>query len=203
MLLFLAEAIVISLSGVMAPGPITATVVGQGSRSPRAGVLISLGHGVVEFPLMIAVFFGVGRLFDLPYLQAAIGLIGGAFMIVMGIGMLQNAAHSVTGSAGPRSPLVAGILLSLGNPYFLVWWATVGAALVVRSFDFGLIGFVLLAVVHWLCDLVWNTFLSILTFRGGQFFGHRFQRAVFTVCGLLLLVFSVRLVAGTVQSLLN
>jgi threonine/homoserine/homoserine lactone efflux protein len=203
MFLFLAEAVVISLSGVMAPGPVTATVVGKGSHSPAAGPLVALGHGIVEIPLMIAVFFGIGRLLEIPYLQAGIAVVGGAFMVVMGIEMLRSAGQSAPGPAEhERSPLAAGILLSLGNPYFLVWWATVGAALIVRSFEFGLIGFVLLAAAHWLCDLVWSTFLSVLAFKGGQFFGRAFQRAVFVVCGILLLVFSVRLVAGVVQSLL-
>jgi threonine/homoserine/homoserine lactone efflux protein len=82
----------------------------------------------------------------------------------------------------------------------MVWWATVGAALIVRSFDFGLLGFLLLAACHWLCDLVWYSFLSVLAFRGGQFFGRRFQRAVFALCGILLLFFSIRLVAGAIQS---
>jgi threonine/homoserine/homoserine lactone efflux protein len=203
MFLFLAEAVVISLSGVMAPGPVTATVVGKGSRSPGAGPLVAIGHGIVEIPLMVAIFFGVGRVFDIPYLQAAIAIVGGAFMVFMGIGMLRSAGQSAPDPAEhARSPVAAGILLSLGNPYFLVWWATVGAALIVRSFEFGLIGFVLLAAAHWLCDLVWSSFLSVLAFKGGQFFGRTFQRAIFAVCGVLLLVFSVRLVAGVVQSLL-
>jgi threonine/homoserine/homoserine lactone efflux protein len=203
MFLFLAEAIVISLSGVMAPGPVTATVVGKGSHSPHAGPLVAIGHGIVEIPLMIAVFFGVGKLFGIPHLQAAIAVIGGAFMVVMGIGMLRSASQSASGAGEhARSPLMAGILLSLGNPYFLVWWATVGAALIARSFEFGVIGFILLAAAHWLCDLIWSTFLSVLSFKGGQFFGRSFQRAIFVVCGVLLLIFSVRLVTGALASLM-
>jgi threonine/homoserine/homoserine lactone efflux protein len=203
MLLFLTEAIVISLSGVMAPGPITATVVGKGNHSPHAGTLVAIGHGIVEIPLMIAVFLGVGQLFGIPYLQAAIAVVGGIFMVLMGIGMLRSDSQSAAGTGDyVRSPLVAGILLSLGNPYFLVWWATVGAALIARSFEFGVVGFALFAVAHWLCDLVWCTFLSVLAFKGGQFFGRSFQRAIFVVCGVLLLIFSVRLVAGALHSLL-
>ena len=45
------------------------------------------------------------------------------------------------------SPFVAGMLMSAGNPYFLVWWATVGATLVFRAWEFGLWPFVLFAVV--------------------------------------------------------
>ena len=59
LLLFLFEAVLISLSGVMAPGPMTAFAVGKGSESPHAGALIAIGHGIVEVSLMISVFYGV------------------------------------------------------------------------------------------------------------------------------------------------
>lgn len=59
---FLLEASLISLSGVMAPGPLTTVTVGKGSRSPHAGGLVAIGHGIVEFPLMIFIFYGLGVL---------------------------------------------------------------------------------------------------------------------------------------------
>ena len=70
MLSFLFEATLISLSGVLAPGPITAVVVGEGNASPHAGAFVALGHGLVELPLMVAVFYGVGQVVDLPYVRA-------------------------------------------------------------------------------------------------------------------------------------
>jgi len=97
---------------------------------------------------------------------------------------------------------MAGMLLSLGNPYFLVWWATVGAALILRSVSFGLLGFLSFALFHWLCDFVWSYFLSALSFKGGQFFGKRFQKIAFSVCGALLVFFSGRLVVDGVRELL-
>ena len=61
---FLLEAVLISLSGVMAPGPMTAAAVGAGSESPRAGALLAVGHGIVEFPLMVAILYGFGVLLN-------------------------------------------------------------------------------------------------------------------------------------------
>ena len=201
-LLFLLEVLVISLSGVMAPGPISAVAVGKGSESPHAGALVAIGHGIVEIPLMVAVFYGVGQLLSLVYVKVGIALVGGAFLVFMGVSMLRSARRGDTsmGQSG-RSPLVAGILLSLGNPYLFVWWATVGAALIARSFDFGIGGFAALALSHWTCDLVWDYLLSAISFRGGRFFGQRFQQVVFVLCGLLLFFFSGRLVISAVQEL--
>jgi threonine/homoserine/homoserine lactone efflux protein len=203
LLAFLVESVLISLSGVMAPGPITATVVGRGSESPHAGALVAIGHGIVEFPLMVAVFYGVGQLLDLPYVKAGIASVGGLFLLVMGVGMFRSIKQGEVGSREQgRAPVIAGIVLSLWNPYFLVWWATVGAALVLRSVQFGVWGFVAFGLLHWLCDFVWDYFLSALSFKGGQFFGRWFQKAVFLACGGLLLFFGVRLMVGGVRELI-
>jgi len=199
---FLFEAVLISLSGVMAPGPVTTVVVGKGSESPHAGALVAVGHGIVEIPLMIAVFYGIGYLLDLPYVKAVIALVGGAFLLMMGIGMFRSIKQGVVGGSGNgRSPVIAGVMLSIGNPYFLVWWGTVGAVLIMRSAQYGVMGFLVFAVAHWLCDFLWDYFLSALSFKGGQFFGRRFQQVVFAVCGVFLLFFSGKLVIDVVRGL--
>ena len=191
MWVFLFEVVSISLSGVMSPGPMSAATIGQGSRSPHAGAWMAIGHGVVEFPLMIALFFGAGYLFSLPYVRVSIALLGGAFLLFTGVGMLRAIGKASPGArSDDRSPLLAGILLSVGNPYFLIWWATVGIALILRSVQFGLLGFVVLAVTHWLCDFCWCYFLSALSFKGGNFFGKSFQKAIFAISGVFLIFLS-------------
>ena len=62
LVLFLGKVIMISLSGVMAPGPVTAVVIASGARNRYAGILMALGHGIVEFPLMIVIVLGAGTL---------------------------------------------------------------------------------------------------------------------------------------------
>jgi threonine/homoserine/homoserine lactone efflux protein len=191
---FLFEAVFVSLSGVMAPGPITSVSVGYGGKDPRAGAWVAVGHGLVEFPVMAAVFLGVGAVMDLEWVRIGISIIGGVFLLYLGVGMLRGVKTAeITGTQSSRSPLAAGALLSIGNPYFLIWWATVGAGLILRSTEFGLLGFVAFAVGHWLCDLGWDTFLSALSFRGGQFFGKRFQQVIFAVSGGFLLLYSGKL----------
>jgi hypothetical protein len=65
--------------------------------------------------------------------KTAIFILGGLFLIFMGVGMLRNAGTLHAESAGAATtPFIAGILLSIWNPYFLFWWATVGAALIVK-----------------------------------------------------------------------
>ena len=192
---FLLQAAFISLSGVMAPGPLTAVIVGEGNRSPHAGALVALGHGAVEFPLMALLLYGFGHTLDLSLVRPVVDMAGAVVLLVMGTGMIRGArTASIDGvpSAKGISPLWRGALLTAGNPYFLVWWATVGAALLIQSTDHGRLGTGLFALTHWLCDFVWFYFLSALVFRGGRFFGRRFQHIVFAVCGAFLLLLGIR-----------
>lgn len=203
LLLFLFEAVLISLSGVMAPGPITAVTVGKGSESPHAGAMVAIGHGVVEFPLMVLILYGFGYLLGQFYVKALAALVGGLFLFMMAVGMFRSLKEAeVSSSKYTRSPLIAGIILSLGNPYFLLWWATVGATLILRSVSFGVAGFLVFALFHWLCDFFWCYLLSALSFRGGQFCGRRFQQVLFAVCGVLLLFFSGKLILDAIRMLL-
>ena len=192
---FLIEAVLISLSGVMAPGPITAVTVSKGTKSPHAGAIIALGHGIVEIPLMILILYGFGEILKILYIKAIIGLLGGLFLLKMGLGLLQGIKQAkIDSSNDPHSPLMAGIILSLANPYFLIWWATIGSILIFRSITFGLLGFAIFMVLHWSCDFFWCYFLSALSFKGGQFFGKRLQQVLFLICGVFLLFFSSKFI---------
>ncbi|MBN2083739.1 MAG: LysE family transporter [Anaerolineales bacterium] len=202
LLAFLSGAFVISLSGVLAPGPVTAVTIGKGGQSPHSGAWIAIGHGIVEIPLMILLALGVGRFLADPTVKIVFGILGGLFLLYMAVGLMREAGRTaVAASSFSGSPLAAGILLSLGNPYFFVWWATVGVALIMQSWVFGLAGFLALIAVHWLCDFFWSYFLSALSFTGGKFFGKWFQRAVFAVCGVALFGFGGWFLYDAVTSL--
>ena len=175
----------------------------MGARNRFAGVLMALGHGAVEFPLMILLIFGVGRLLTLPSISTAIGLIGGGFLILMGVQMLRGLGEVDTPVVPMtrNGPLAAGIILSAGNPYFLIWWATVGLTLITTAQGFGLWAFGLLAVAHWSCDLVWLTVLSWASFKGATLLGPRRQRIVLAVCAAAMLGFGLYFIAKQVTGL--
>jgi threonine/homoserine/homoserine lactone efflux protein len=198
LLLYLLEVVGISLSGVLAPGPVTAAAIGMGSRNRFAGVLMALGHGAVEFPLMILLLFGVGRLLELPSVGIVIGLAGGGFLIFMALQMFQGLRKSDDQAVRVTKggPLAAGVLLSAGNPYFLLWWVAVGLPLITTAMTtFGLWAFGLMAVAHWSCDLLWLTALSWASFKGSVLLGPKRQRVVLAVCAAAMLGFGLYFIA--------
>ena len=205
MLFFLIEVVVISLSGVMAPGPVTAAAIGMGTRSRYAGMLIAVGHGIVEFPLMILIVLGADRILKLPTAQIVIGLAGGAFLLIMAIQMLSGlrSAEEQKAKVAKSAPVLTGIILSAGNPYFLLWWATVGLALATTAAGIGIWAFAIFAIVHWLCDLVWLGVLSWASFKGSVLLGPRGMRIVLMICSVALFVFGLFFIYNAANILLK
>jgi len=56
-------------------------------------------------------------------------------------------------------------------------------------------------ILHWLTDFLWLYFLSILSFKGGQFFGKKLQQVLFTICGVFLLFFGANFIYEAVKNI--
>jgi len=201
--IFLASALLISLSGVLSPGPMTAAVIGMGGRHRLAGLYVSLGHGIVEAPLILLLFFGAGSFLADERVRIAVGLAGGAYLLYTAWGLLRPARGAETSAPGGKSSpaLLAGVFLSMANPWFLLWWATIGLGLVMGAAKFGAAGVVLFIVVHWLADLAWYTFLSAASHRGVKAFGLGLYRKASVACGLLMVFFGGAFIHGAVRLL--
>ena len=190
---FLVRTVGVSLSGVMMPGPLTAAAIATGARNKYAGALMAAGHGIIEFPLMILIVSGIKWILESSQARIVVGLAGGAFLIIMAIQMLGNlrGAEKQDQIVTRGGPLLVGIILSVGNPYFFVWWATVGLALATTAVGLGVWAFVMFAIVHWLCDLVWLWLLSWASFKGSVLLSGRRQKIVLFVCVIVLFGFGL------------
>jgi len=190
---FLVKALVISMSGVLAPGPMTAAAVAAGTRGGHAGAMLALGHAAVEMPLMVLIVLGAGKLLRRAGVKIGIGLAGGVVLLLLGGQMLRDVWQPMAAAeaSNGRHPFVSGLALSAANPYFLLWWATVGLALAAEASSLGVLAFVIFAVVHWLCDLFWLEALSLASFKGSRLLGPTSQKAVLAVCGAALVGFAV------------
>ncbi len=75
--------IVISASGVMAPGPLFAAAVSYGLRDgKRAGFKMAIGHTIVELPLVILLGIGVFSLESFPEFRTIISILGAITLFV-------------------------------------------------------------------------------------------------------------------------
>lgn len=185
--LFLLSVIAISLTGVMMPGPVTAVTVTKGSQRKEAGALIAIGHGLIEIPLMLLIYFGLAHFLTLTEVKISVGLAGGAVLMWMALNMFRNKPSVFSEQKElAHSSVVAGLVTSAANPYFFLWWATVGAALLVSARDFGGAGVAAMGVTHWLCDFAWLYLLSWMVFKSRPLWTQRVNRIVFGLCSAIL-----------------
>ena len=175
------------------PGPVTAAAIAMGARNRFAGTLMAIGHGIIEFPLMILIMLGMDKLFKSTNAKIIIGLAGGAFLLVMAIQMLRNlrSAEKEQAKVTKSAPVMAGLILSAGNPYFFIWWGSAGLKLATDATALGIWACALFPVVHWLCDCIWFSVLSWASFKGSGLLGPRRQRIILLICSVFLLVFGV------------
>ena len=198
----------VGLSGAMSPGPLTVLTIREAARRGWwAGPIATLGHGVIELLTVALLALGLAAYIDTESAAAAvIALAGGAILVWMGASMLRGLPGTslretvragsgdvaIAVAAGPtleamRRVAPLGALVSVSNPYWVIWWATVGAALTVESLDFGWSGPVAVFVGHILSDLVWLTVVAVAVASGTRWMGDRAYRGLMGVCALFLL----------------
>ena len=191
-------AFIISLSGAVMPGPVLAVTVTHAARQGfRAGPLIVLGHAFLEAALLIALAAGLGPFLTKPTISGIIAGVGAVILLWMGAGMLRSLPglklDLEAGAATSAGPIRDGVLLSLANPYWSLWWATVGLSLTAMAMSSGLgwWGLLLFWLGHISSDLAWYSLVSAVVAKGRRFITDKIHRGVVGVCAVFLLGFAV------------
>jgi threonine/homoserine/homoserine lactone efflux protein len=174
----------------MMPGPLFAVTIEKASKRKNAGLLISAGHGIVEFPLMFLIYYGLTQFVIPDIVQITVGLVGGLLMMYMGVQTFRkrkttNEKHEST----KQDSLISGIWTTAANAGFILWWLTIGTALIMNARIFGLLGFSVFAVVHWLCDFLWYTVVAVVIFKSRRFWTESVHKAIFIFCFAVLVGF--------------
>jgi threonine/homoserine/homoserine lactone efflux protein len=141
---------------------------------------------------MLLIILGMDKLLKSDATQITIGLAGGILLLIMAIQTLKNLTKPKKQDVSAKhKPILTGLILSASNPYFLIWWATIGLALATTAGSFGVWAFALFALTHWLTDLIWLQALSYASFRGTNLLGQKSQRIVLALCSVALLLFGL------------
>ncbi|MBI4333425.1 MAG: LysE family transporter [Chloroflexi bacterium] len=186
--------LLVGFSGSLIPGPMLAMDISESARHGfRAGPLLIAGHAAAELLLVVALLLGLSRIINLPWLTAAVSLVGGGFLLWMASGIIRTGRKEPPPSAGAggasgahRRTIVAGVLLSILNPTWLVWWATIGVTFVVWSMQQGALGPVYFFSGHILADFSWYSLVAFLVARGRNVFSGSVYRWLLVGSGLFL-----------------
>ncbi len=190
---FALTVILISLSGVIAPGPLFAATIAEGRKHGFAGALITMGHATVEIPIIISLYL-FGTFIATDFVKAVVGIMGGVVLLYLACLELKSGEAKVR----PAKGYVTGIVMSFFNPYFIIWWLTVGFTLIMKSLEYGLLGLLVFIFLHEMCDFSWLTFVSLTSNRASGIWGRKAQMALTAVSVTILIVFGIWfLVSGT------
>lgn len=207
----------VGLSGAVAPGPVlAATIKGVAKSGFWFGPLVIVGHAILELPVVLGLGLGLGDFLTKRLVLTVISLVGGTVLGLMAVGMLKEARKAVLPLRGlstvnaaceKREAVWTGITMSLSNPYWFLWWATAGIALIgwanklaiTRGLVPGL-GLASFYVGHILADLSWYAFVALTIATGRRFFTDRAYRILIAVCGVFLVGLGVFFVYSGVAS---
>jgi threonine/homoserine/homoserine lactone efflux protein len=202
--------LIVGFSGALMPGPLLTVVIsGSARRGFWEGPALVLGHAVAEALIVAALAVGLSRLLKRNLVAGLIGLLGGAFLLWMGFDIVRSAwwgtvsLEQATGAqAGLQfGPIITGIVVSISNPYWVLWWATVGASYVALSLAQGPVGLGSFYFGHILSDLSWYSLVALLIVRGKTLLSQPVYRLILLVCGFFLMTLSIYFIYSGIKFL--
>jgi len=209
---------VLALSGALQPGPMFfATIAGVRRRGFWFGPLAILGHALVELPVVVFLVLEVSAVLTNDYVLAGIGGVGTVALTWMAAGLVRQGLRpppETPGQPGPVAPPACravesggekagavrpgralaieaagtGILTSILNPYWYLWWVTQPTLLLASAVAQGWPGVGAFFVGHISADLAWFVVMSYGISRGRNFLRGRVYQALLIGCAAMLLV---------------
>ncbi|MBW1925079.1 MAG: LysE family transporter [Deltaproteobacteria bacterium] len=176
------------------PGPLLTVTVSESARiGLRAGPLLITGHAILELLLVVALVLGLGPVLKDSLVMGIVALVGGGMLVWMGIDMIRNSTKASLNNAegakeskkGPH-PVFVGLLASLANPYWTLWWATVGLGYLVMSMRYGAAGIAVFFAGHLTADYAWYVLIALGISRGKRLLKDTSYRLIIRACGLIL-----------------
>ena len=154
-------------SGAVVPGPLLLVCAHQTLTSGfAAGMATIVGHAAMEFVLVIAMLAGLARFLKTRPLAFQVVKVGaGIVLMALGVTIIisaPSASFQLTAATEKATvqPLLMGAAVSIGNPYFILWWATVGLALLGSAARSGRAAVPVFYVGHILSDFAWFAFIA-------------------------------------------
>ncbi len=224
---FTAEVVLLSASGVLSPGPLFLANLIYGSKGGyHSGIKIALGHTIVELPLIIILALSIFEYSSFTLTEESlriIGLIGGIAIIIFSIAQIisiirkreviadihnkrsrnRDEATSLLNRMANRiegRPIIVGILFSAMNPFFIIWWLTVGLKLISDSiYLFGITeGIIILFSSHTWMDYAWLAITAYLISKGRTIIRERLYSFLLLSISFILASYGLYLVVGNI-----
>ena len=205
----------VALTGAMSPGPLLTYTIIKSAQTNKRGYLMGLwiitGHAILEMGIIILLLFGFSFVLKNIAVVRFIGVSGGLILILFGASIIRDIFNGnistnflnsrdepgkdpgMTENKGIENPVIGGIMVSMSNPYWWVWWATIGFAFMIQ-FDISfkkwpkLLAFFL---GHEAGDLIWYLLVSTLAFFGLRHMNRKAYYGILMFCALFMVLFGI------------
>lgn len=200
------------LSGAMMPGPLLALTIGQVAAGGfMAAVWLISGHALLELALLLLLIMGLRAVLARPKVRGGIGLIGGVALFYMGFDMVRSAAVVQLAGAGTSGAeaapmsipflMLAGAAVSLANPYFTGWWATIGVGQLAQAAPRTPRQYLAFYAGHEASDYAWYAFVAVLVISARELLAGGWYHWLVGVCGVAVMLLAVWFVYNGIRLL--
>jgi len=186
--------IVISASGVMSPGPLFAANIAHGLRGgAKSGIKMAIGHTIVELPLVILLGIGVFSLELFPEFRTIISVFGAITLFVFAAMQIKTIFRNKEATTNlKQGPLVSGIILSALNPFFIIWWLTIGFKLISDAMlIWAFSGILILFILHIWMDFAWLGAISYLASKSSKILSNKNYKIIMIGLSVMLVYFGI------------
>ena len=199
---FIATVVAVTASGALAPGPLFFTNITHGTKSgAKGGLAFSVGHTIFELSLVVFLAVTLHVVINqLSVIELVVGVIGGSALLVFGFLQIREALSTKTAveresRLSSKNPLLLGTLFTGLNPYFIIWWLTVGLTLIVNALEIAsFLGVIIMYVAHVWMDYAWLIGTAYLAKKGTNLTGRKGYKILMIVFGLILVYFGVNFI---------
>jgi threonine/homoserine/homoserine lactone efflux protein len=201
----------IGLSGAVMPGPLMTVTIRQTlTNGIRSVITIVFAHALLEALAVIGLILGLGRYMSLNSVSGTVAVCGGIVLSWMALSMIKDCISNkltlnLTAIDGTvfDSAFMQGLLTTISNPYWLLWWATIGANFTGISQGYGTPGLIAFYFGHILADFSWLMLIGTMLVKGKKFLTDKIYRAIILLLSIFLAAAAVYFIISGVKFLLN
>ena len=195
--------IIISASGVMSPGPLFAANITYGlKQGTKAGIKIAIGHSLVELPLVILLGIGIFSLEIFPEFKIIISILGAITLFVFAFMQIKSTLKKNKKSETKlkQGPIITGVLLSALNPFFIIWWLTIGLKLISDAMAiWAFVGILIVFVLHVWMDFVWLGATAFLISKSKKIISNTNYKIIMLALSAILIYFGITFLTDVIN----
>ncbi|MBF0227259.1 MAG: LysE family transporter [Desulfobacterales bacterium] len=203
----------VALTGAMSPGPLLTYTIIQSMQTRKKGYLLGfwiiIGHAIIEIAIITVLLFGFSFILSNNIVVKLIGVVGGIFLIFFGFSIVRdvfkgkiptdflNSEPDRLSESSKKKwtnhPIIGGIIVSMSNPYWWIWWATIGVAFMIQfdvSFN-NLSKLTAFFLGHEAGDLIWYVFVSFAAYFGVKKMNKKVYYSILSACGVVMIAFGI------------